>query len=168
CRSHGRHRRDARGCSGGPGLPARLSVVSRIHSSPGTNRPSPARPLLPMIAVSVEKRFTSQKWQRMRSYGRANTTGVKSTSGGHRLRPMVEVLAMVGDITTSAGKPVVHAHVVLGKSDGTAHGGHLIRAVVRPTLEVVLTETPRHLYRRFDPESGLPLIDPGLSELEAQ
>jgi predicted DNA-binding protein with PD1-like motif len=30
---------------------------------------------------------------------------------------------------------------------------------VRPTLEVVLTELPRHLRRRFDPDSGLALID---------
>ncbi|HEY7291032.1 MAG TPA: PPC domain-containing DNA-binding protein [Vicinamibacterales bacterium] len=78
----------------------------------------------------------------------------------------VEVLSMVGDITIDGDKPSVHAHVVLGKSDGTAHGGHLIRAAVRPTLEVVVTETPRHLHRRFDWESGLTLIDPRLLTFE--
>jgi uncharacterized protein len=72
----------------------------------------------------------------------------------------VEVLSLVGDITLDADKPKVHAHVVVGKADATAHGGHLIEAHVRPTLEVVLTETPRHLQRRFDCESGLNLIDP--------
>jgi uncharacterized protein len=72
----------------------------------------------------------------------------------------VEVLSLVGDITVDAGKPKVHAHMVIGKADATAHGGHLIEAHVRPTLEVVLTETPRHLQRRFDHESGLNLIDP--------
>jgi uncharacterized protein len=71
----------------------------------------------------------------------------------------VEVLSLLGDITLDEGKPKVHAHVVLGKSDGTAHGGHLGEAVVRPTLEIILTETPKHLRRRFDRESGLPLID---------
>jgi predicted DNA-binding protein with PD1-like motif len=49
---------------------------------------------------------------------------------------------------------------VIGKADATAHGGHLVEAHVRPTLEVVLTELPRHLRRRFDAESGLTLIDP--------
>ena len=70
----------------------------------------------------------------------------------------VEVLSLVGDITED-GTPKLHAHVVLGKSDGSACGGHLIEASVRPTLEIVVTELPRHLHRRFDEESGLALID---------
>jgi uncharacterized protein len=49
--------------------------------------------------------------------------------------------------------------VVLGKRDGSAVGGHLLRTTVRPTLEVILTETPVVLRRRSDPESGLALID---------
>jgi predicted DNA-binding protein with PD1-like motif len=72
----------------------------------------------------------------------------------------VEVLSLIGDITLDDGKQKVHAHAVISKADATAHGGHLIEAHVRPTLEIVLTEMPRHLRRRFDPESGLTLIDP--------
>ena len=72
----------------------------------------------------------------------------------------VEVLSLVGDITVEGDKPKVHAHVVVSKADATAHGGHLLEADVRPTLEIVLTEMPRHLHRRFDPQSGLSLIDP--------
>jgi predicted DNA-binding protein with PD1-like motif len=72
----------------------------------------------------------------------------------------VEVLSMIGDIVEDRGAPKVHAHVVLGKSDGTAHGGHLVSGSVRPTLEIILSESPPHLRRRFDPESGLALIDP--------
>ena len=37
-------------------------------------------------------------------------------------------------------------------------GGHLLEAHVRPTLEVVLTELPRHLHKRKDSDSGLALI----------
>jgi hypothetical protein len=55
-------------------------------------------------------------------------------------------------------KPRLHAHVVVGKRDGTAHGGHLLQARVRPTLEVILTESASYLARRHDPESGLALI----------
>jgi len=73
----------------------------------------------------------------------------------------VEVLSLLGDVTLEQGKPKVHAHIVLGKSDGSAHGGHLVEAVVRPTMEIVLIETPTHLQRSFDPESGLALIDAG-------
>jgi predicted DNA-binding protein with PD1-like motif len=72
----------------------------------------------------------------------------------------VEVLSLIGDVSLGNGEPKIHAHVVLGKSDGTAHGGHLLSGNVRPTLEVVLTESPAYLRRRYDPESGLALIDP--------
>jgi hypothetical protein len=71
----------------------------------------------------------------------------------------VEVLSLAGDVAESKGGPTIHAHVVLGRADGSACGGHLRSARVRPTLEVVLTETSRHLVRVYDPESGLPLID---------
>ena len=70
----------------------------------------------------------------------------------------VEVLALVGDVALANGEPKIHAHVVLGMRDGTARGGHLLEAQVRPTLEVILTESPGYLKREFDPESGLALI----------
>jgi predicted DNA-binding protein with PD1-like motif len=73
----------------------------------------------------------------------------------------VEVLSLVGDIALKDNIPQVHAHVVLGKADGTAHGGHILEAHVWPTLEVVLTESPRHLHRKIDAETGLALIDLG-------
>ena len=77
------------------------------------------------------------------------------------LREQVEVLSLVGDVAWDEKTgPKVHAHVVVGRSDGTTRGGHLLEAHVRPTLEVVLVESPGHLQRRHDPESGLALIRP--------
>ena len=74
----------------------------------------------------------------------------------------VEVLALVGNIARGPeGGPKVHAHLVVGKRDGTAHGGHLLEAHVRPTLEVIVTEEPRHLQRQVDEETGLALITVG-------
>jgi hypothetical protein len=70
----------------------------------------------------------------------------------------VELLSLVGDIVLNEGKPQVHAHAVVGKSDGTADGGHLAEAYVRPTCEVILTESPQHMQKQIDPESGLALI----------
>jgi predicted DNA-binding protein with PD1-like motif len=72
----------------------------------------------------------------------------------------VEVLSLVGDVAPKYddGEPQVHAHVVVGKPDGTTRGGHLLEAHVRPTLEVVLTESPEHLRRKTDEETGLALI----------
>ena len=75
------------------------------------------------------------------------------------VRGQVEVLSLVGDIALKEnGEPEVHAHVVLGKADGTAWGGHLMEAHVRPTLEVILVESPKHLQRKHDEETGLALI----------
>lgn len=71
----------------------------------------------------------------------------------------VEVLMLAGDIAwKDGGEPVVHAHTVLGRSDGSTRGGHLRRAHVRPTLEVILEEYPEHLERKPDAETGLALI----------
>jgi hypothetical protein len=72
----------------------------------------------------------------------------------------VEVLSLVGDVALADGKPKLHAHAVLGRRDGSTVGGHLLEATVRPTLEVLLIESPGHLRRVHDPESGLALIDP--------
>ena len=70
----------------------------------------------------------------------------------------VEVLSLVGDIALFEGEPKLHAHVVLGRSDGTTRGGHLLEAHVQPTLEVIITESPEHLRRETDEETGLPLL----------
>lgn len=74
------------------------------------------------------------------------------------LGEQVELLSMIGDIALKDGKPQVHAHVVIGRRDGTAHGGHLQAATVRPTCEVILTESPQHLQKEMDAASGLALI----------
>src|SRR5439155_3543419 len=71
----------------------------------------------------------------------------------------VEVLSLIGDVALDGTQPKIHAHVVVGKRDGSAHGGHLLEAYVRPTLEVILVESPNYLARSFDPVSGLALID---------
>jgi uncharacterized protein len=76
------------------------------------------------------------------------------------LAEQVEVLTLAGDVALKDGEPSVHAHVVLGKRDATAHGGHLLEARVRPTLELVLVESPAHLRKEHDPETGLALIAP--------
>lgn len=70
----------------------------------------------------------------------------------------VEVLNIAGDISMYNDEIKIHAHVVLGKRDGTAHGGHLMEAVTHPTLEIILTESPEYLQRKYDSACGLALI----------
>src|ERR1700688_2647003 len=73
-----------------------------------------------------------------------------------------EVIAMSGDIALYQGKPVVHAHMVVGSSDGTTRAGHVLAAYVSPTLEGMVTVDPVAMQKRFDPETDLTLIDPAL------
>ena len=75
----------------------------------------------------------------------------------------VEVLSLVGDVAESKGEPALHIHAVLGKSDGSVVGGHLLEGHVRPTLELILTQPPEHLRKKKDPETGLALIAPDKS-----
>jgi predicted DNA-binding protein with PD1-like motif len=76
----------------------------------------------------------------------------------------VEVASFIGDVAKGEdGKPSLHVHCVLGCRDGRAIAGHLLEAQVRPTLEVILTDSPVHLRKRHDAESGLALIDPASS-----
>ena len=72
----------------------------------------------------------------------------------------VEVLSLVGNVATAGGEPKLHAHVVLGTRDGSARGGHLLEAHVRPTLEVLVRASPAHLRRHHDETTGLPLLVP--------
>jgi predicted DNA-binding protein with PD1-like motif len=73
----------------------------------------------------------------------------------------LEVVSFIGDVALGPdGQPALHPHIVVSRRDGSAMGGHLLEAHVRPTLEVVLTESPKHLHKRKDPESGLALIVP--------
>ncbi len=74
------------------------------------------------------------------------------------LDEQVELLTLIGDVALKDGEPVVHAHAVVGKKDGTAHGGHLLKARIRPTCEVFLIESPAHLQKFVDAESGVALI----------
>jgi predicted DNA-binding protein with PD1-like motif len=75
------------------------------------------------------------------------------------IREQVEVLSLIGDVALKGREPEIHAHVVVGTSDGAARGGHILEATVWPTLEVVVTEAPSHLRRVHDDETGLALID---------
>ena len=71
----------------------------------------------------------------------------------------VEVASLTGDVALAPdGKRAVHVHCVLGRRDGSALAGHLIEGHVRPTLEVILDESPAHLRKVYDDETGLALI----------
>lgn len=71
-----------------------------------------------------------------------------------------EVLSLLGDIAVGEDGPTAHLHAVLGLSDGTTRGGHLLEGRVWPTLEVIVRDSPAALAKIHRPELGLALIDP--------
>lgn len=71
----------------------------------------------------------------------------------------VEVVSMTGNLAPSVEGTKMHAHVVLGKRDGSAVAGHFLRGIVYPTLEVFLTEREVRVERKKDPATGLWLLD---------
>jgi uncharacterized protein len=116
-----------------------------------------------MTSFAVEHRLGASHFTAIGAFSRAVVAYYDWTTRQYRhidINEQVEVLSLVGDVLIERDLPRVHAHVVLGKADATAHGGNFVEGHVRPTLEIVITETPRHLRRRFDPESRLALIDP--------
>jgi hypothetical protein len=77
------------------------------------------------------------------------------------IKEQVEVLSLIGNVARKGNEPGVHAHVVVGKRDGSAYGGHLLQGHVRPTLEVIVRESPEFLNRVPDETTGLALISVG-------
>ena len=74
-----------------------------------------------------------------------------------QVNEQVEVASLIGDVATApSGDPAIYIHIVAGRRDGTALAGHLGEAHVRPTLEVVVTESPAHLRKVKDPILALP------------
>jgi len=76
----------------------------------------------------------------------------------NEIKEQVELLSLVGDITRYNNEHKIHAHVVVGKSNGAAFGGHLLKAIVHPTVELIITESHAFLERQMDEATGLPLI----------
>jgi predicted DNA-binding protein with PD1-like motif len=75
------------------------------------------------------------------------------------LEEEMELLSLHGNLSMTDQGPRVHAHVVVGRADGSAHGGHLFEAHVGPTLEAFVVESGE-LRREMDERFGLPLIRP--------
>ena len=80
-----------------------------------------------------------------------------------RFDEQMEIAAFIGDIADDDGEPALHAHVVLGRKDFSTLAGHLKKLDVFPTMEVVVTESPAHLRKRLDRQTGLTLISPAAS-----
>ncbi len=70
-----------------------------------------------------------------------------------------ELTSLVGDVAFSNGKIIVHAHVTLADEDFKTFSGHLGKAIVTATVELVFNLIKGKLLKKPDPKSGLNFLD---------
>ena len=116
-----------------------------------------------LTAFAVEHGITAASLTAIGAFEKAIVGWFDFQSKSYRKIPVeeqCEVLSAIGDIAVDDnGKPSLHVHAVLGLSDGSTRGGHLLEGIVRPTLEITVQESPGYLRRRKRPEIGAALID---------
>ena len=69
-----------------------------------------------------------------------------------------EIVSLTGTINTMNGGFYSHLHMSAGNEQGQVCGGHLTRAVVSATCEMIVQLIDGRVDRRFDPETGLNLF----------
>jgi len=73
-------------------------------------------------------------------------------------KPM-EILACIGNVSKLKGETLIHAHIVLGDSEGRAYGGHLERGTIIFSAEMFLVKLEGlTLNREYDEVTGLNLF----------
>lgn len=71
----------------------------------------------------------------------------------------MEVTNLSGNISEVAGKPVIHLHITLGRSDYTALAGHLLDASIRGAGEFFIYPLNSRLVKTKNEEVGLNFYD---------
>ena len=90
------------------------------------------------------------------------TVGVYDTEtkvyASNQFQGAYEIVSLTGTIDRMDGAFYTHLHMAAGDREGKVFGGHLNRAVISATCEMVVTVLDGTIDRAFDPEIGLNLI----------
>ena len=70
-----------------------------------------------------------------------------------------EIVSLTGTVTTMNGEFYAHLHMSAGNNKGEVFGGHLNRARISPTCEMVITVADGTVERKFNEDVGLNLFD---------
>ena len=70
-----------------------------------------------------------------------------------------EIVSLTGTISTMNGEYYAHLHMSAGNDKGEVFGGHLNRAMISATCELVIHVIDGRVERRHDEEVGLNLFE---------
>lgn len=74
------------------------------------------------------------------------------------VKEVAELVSLTGNIAKVGSETVFHLHAVVTDRRNKAHGGHLKRAEIGATCELLITPFEELLTREMDPKIGLPLL----------
>lgn len=77
----------------------------------------------------------------------------------NEFREPMEITSLLGTVSEKDGAPYIHIHATAGRADGTVIGGHLKRAVISATCELVLHTVYGRVPRFYDERTGLNLME---------
>ncbi len=69
-----------------------------------------------------------------------------------------EIVSLGGTISTMNGEVYTHLHMSAGDEKGNVFGGHLNRAIISATCEMIISEINGELDRAFNEEVGINLF----------
>jgi len=84
-------------------------------------------------------------------------TGEKKYYSNHFTGDM-EIVSLTGTINTMNGEFYSHLHMACGDVNGNVYGGHLNKAIVSATCEMVICVIDGRVDREFDENIGLNLF----------
>ena len=74
-----------------------------------------------------------------------------------KLEGKLEIISLSGNIAMKEGEAVPHLHVALSMKDFSTVSGHLMKAEIRPTCEILLLLHGVKIHRERDDRTGLNL-----------
>lgn len=70
-----------------------------------------------------------------------------------------EIVSLAGTISSMQGNPYTHIHMSAGDSTGAVYGGHLNKALVSATCEMVITIIDGRVDRKYNEDAGINLFE---------